>query len=409
MGRLWAAWQDRDVADTGILRRSVSDARLAGVCGGIAERYRVDPLLVRFVAVIIALSSGVGIVLYGAAWLLLPRGNQPAVISRAFPRAGRIPGRTWAVLVAVAVVTVLVLVSGAFDVSLMPTMAVLGILYASQLRPSSRPLTADRVAAPVAPYAPAPRPSQPTWPLLAPAPGQVVVTTPAGPWRPTDRWGQPLSAQNCATYFSVPDPVGLYDRRPAAPLRRSRLLAVISGLAIAAFFAMLSLLGAFVAVPGVTYLATALIMIGAALVVGAFIGRPRWFIAIAVALVLLAGLTSPTLRVGQSMTASNGADYPLASELPPAIDASGDYTLDLRDIIVDANRTTDITVSNGTLTVVLPADANYVVTWDVSPGSVLVGNVKEKSTGSLPQVVDPTAPTITIHAQVTFGKMEIVQ
>lgn len=407
MGRLWARWQDRDVADTGILRRSVSDARLAGVCGGIAERYRVDPLLVRIVAVIVALSSGVGIVLYGAAWLLLPRGNQPAVLSRAFPRAGRIPGRTWGVIVAVAAVAVLVVVGGAFDVSLMPTMAVLGVLYASQLRPGTRPVTADRVAAP---YAPVARPTQPTWPLFAPAPGQVVVTTPAGPWRPTDRWGQPLSAQDCATYFSVPDPVGLYDRKPAAaPQRRGRLLAVVSGLAIAAFFAMLSLLGAFVTVPRVTYLAAALIMVGATLVVGAFIGRPRWFIAIAVALVLLAGLTSPSVEFGDSMTARSGRAYSQASDVPEVIDQSGDLEIDLRDLTVDADRTTDITLSNGTLTVMLPAEGNYVVTWDVSPGAVLVGNVREKSTGTLPRVTDPTEPTLTIHAQVILGKMEIVR
>lgn len=395
------------MADTDLLQRSVTDARLGGVCGGFAEHYRVDPLLVRIVAVIIiALSSGVGIVLYGAAWLLLPRGGEKAALARAFPRVSNVPRRTWVVLVAVAAVAVLVLVGGGLNVSLMPTMAVLGVLYASQLRPGTRSSLVTERAAPSAPVTP---PQQPTWPLLGQPPGYLVVTTPAGPWRPTDRWGQPISAQDCAAYFSVPDPVGLYNRRPAAlPQQRSRLLAVISGLAIAAFFAMLSLLDAFVAVPTVTYLATALVLVGASLVVGAFIGRPRWFIGIAAGLVLVAGATTPTLEIG-SMTTATPVVVARASEVPPAVDQPGDYTLDLTDSTVDADVTSELRISNGTLMILLPSEGNYILTWNVSPGSVLIGNVRMAPESSDRRITDPSAPTLTIHATVTMGKMVVVR
>src|SRR5665647_2880111 len=177
---LWATWQDGGVATTDLLHRSVTDARVAGVCGGIAERYRIDPLLVRLAAVIIALSSGV----------------------------------------------VLVLVGMAFNASLLPTMVVLGILYASQLRPGTKGSpVAGPGSVPQGPpqYETMPGPMAGEWPLLAPPPGQLIVTTPAGPWRPTNRYGQPLSAQECATYYAVPDPIGLYQRpQPLAHQRRLR-------------------------------------------------------------------------------------------------------------------------------------------------------------------------------------------
>ena len=54
------------------IRRSTVDKKLAGVCGGVARHWNVDPVLVRVGWVLLALSGGVGIVLYAAAWLLVP-------------------------------------------------------------------------------------------------------------------------------------------------------------------------------------------------------------------------------------------------------------------------------------------------------------------------------------------------
>ncbi|HEY5846216.1 MAG TPA: PspC domain-containing protein, partial [Microlunatus sp.] len=54
------------------IRRSTVDKKLAGVCGGVARHWNVDPVLVRVGWVLLALSGGVGIVLYVAAWLLVP-------------------------------------------------------------------------------------------------------------------------------------------------------------------------------------------------------------------------------------------------------------------------------------------------------------------------------------------------
>ncbi|MBC3763375.1 PspC domain-containing protein [Quadrisphaera oryzae] len=53
------------------LRRS-DERWLGGVAAGTAERLGVDPVLLRVVVVVVALLGGVGLVLYAAAWLLLP-------------------------------------------------------------------------------------------------------------------------------------------------------------------------------------------------------------------------------------------------------------------------------------------------------------------------------------------------
>ena len=55
------------------IRRSATDAKLTGLCGGVAQHWGVDPVLVRVGAVLLAFSGGIGIVLYLAGWLLIPR------------------------------------------------------------------------------------------------------------------------------------------------------------------------------------------------------------------------------------------------------------------------------------------------------------------------------------------------
>ncbi|WP_053387127.1 PspC domain-containing protein [Leucobacter japonicus] len=49
-----------------------SDRWLAGVAGGVAERLKLDPIIVRGVFVVLALLGGPGILIYLIGWLLLP-------------------------------------------------------------------------------------------------------------------------------------------------------------------------------------------------------------------------------------------------------------------------------------------------------------------------------------------------
>lgn len=54
------------------LQRSRTEKMIAGVCGGLAEYFDVDPTLVRLVWVFITLLAGVGILLYLIMWVVMP-------------------------------------------------------------------------------------------------------------------------------------------------------------------------------------------------------------------------------------------------------------------------------------------------------------------------------------------------
>jgi len=55
------------------LYRSRRDKVLGGVCGGLAEYFQIDPVLVRLLWVIFTLiSMGLGIVAYIIAWIIVP-------------------------------------------------------------------------------------------------------------------------------------------------------------------------------------------------------------------------------------------------------------------------------------------------------------------------------------------------
>jgi phage shock protein PspC (stress-responsive transcriptional regulator) len=60
------------------LYRSRTDRMIAGVCGGLAEYFGVDPTLVRVVAVILALANGIGAIAYVILMIVVPEeGDRP--------------------------------------------------------------------------------------------------------------------------------------------------------------------------------------------------------------------------------------------------------------------------------------------------------------------------------------------
>jgi len=54
------------------LYRSAKSRILGGVCGGIGEFLNVDPTIIRLIWILFAL-SGIGIIFYFLAWLVIPR------------------------------------------------------------------------------------------------------------------------------------------------------------------------------------------------------------------------------------------------------------------------------------------------------------------------------------------------
>ena len=52
--------------------RSKKDRVIAGVCGGIAEYFNVDPTLIRLLWVVFTLMGGSGIIAYIICWIVIP-------------------------------------------------------------------------------------------------------------------------------------------------------------------------------------------------------------------------------------------------------------------------------------------------------------------------------------------------
>ncbi len=55
------------------LYRSRTNKKIAGVCGGLAEYFNVDPVIIRIIAFILLLPGGFpGLIPYVVLWIIVP-------------------------------------------------------------------------------------------------------------------------------------------------------------------------------------------------------------------------------------------------------------------------------------------------------------------------------------------------
>jgi phage shock protein C len=54
------------------LIRSTTDRKVAGVAGGLARYFEIDPTFVRLAFVVLALLNGIGVLFYLVLWLVIP-------------------------------------------------------------------------------------------------------------------------------------------------------------------------------------------------------------------------------------------------------------------------------------------------------------------------------------------------
>jgi len=55
------------------LTRDMSRKKIAGVCSGLARYMNVDPVLVRLIFLVLALSTGIGFIAYIVGWIVMPK------------------------------------------------------------------------------------------------------------------------------------------------------------------------------------------------------------------------------------------------------------------------------------------------------------------------------------------------
>ena len=58
------------------LYKSKTDKKIAGVCGGVAEYFGIDPTIIRLIWAVICLGYGAGLLLYIIAAFILPEGPE---------------------------------------------------------------------------------------------------------------------------------------------------------------------------------------------------------------------------------------------------------------------------------------------------------------------------------------------
>ena len=89
------------------LRRSRRERIVAGVAGGIAEYFEIDPLLVRLGFVVLALAGGGGVVIYLIAWLVMPEeGEEGAETAGSGERRGVVDPETTRLFIGGALIAV---------------------------------------------------------------------------------------------------------------------------------------------------------------------------------------------------------------------------------------------------------------------------------------------------------------
>lgn len=60
------------------LYRSQNDKMVAGICGGLGERFSIDPTLIRLAMVFVGVASGIlpMVAAYIVGWIIIPAGPQ---------------------------------------------------------------------------------------------------------------------------------------------------------------------------------------------------------------------------------------------------------------------------------------------------------------------------------------------
>jgi len=72
------------------LYRSREDCVIAGICGGIAEYFDIDPILVRIITVLTIFLNGIGLIAYIIAWIFIPQNPEPVAKEKINEKKGAV-------------------------------------------------------------------------------------------------------------------------------------------------------------------------------------------------------------------------------------------------------------------------------------------------------------------------------
>lgn len=410
------------------LRRSTTDSHLAGLCGGIARHWGVDPKIVRVAAALLVFSSGIGLIAYAAGWLLIPREDRslPLWKEKSSWARGRSDTTLWIIASIVGFVAFLALGSY-FPFGVFPVVVVGLVWYFAVHRPrksasapraveqqptarafdqaaqqwaqrvqeqrsvsdnpnpapttwqnlnvtSPQPLTEaapTQLSTPTAPRAAA-MPTPPAAHLSVPQPAAPTVVEGFQPFNPhvtTNPVPSPLPA---ATGL-VPFPERVGDAAPAKPKRRTLRWWIIA-LCASVLALVVVAESTNETAPAYAYPAAVLLVVGLTLAVAAFFTKPRGLVAVAVIAAVVTGITAAIPSHPSSWNVGT-QEYSFATtaEIPRHTIRTdlGQLRIDLSNLTVTENRTMRVRVGTGETTIVVPRGDRVRIDWSVKAGSVM--------------------------------------
>ena len=465
------------------VRRGGGDARLVGgVCAGLGRATGVDPLVYRIAVVSLTVAGGIGVLVYAAGWFLMPNEDQEASLIEGWAGRRYDAADVLAILGAIlAAGFVLSLLGGPGGASLVALVVLaLGLLTAQRRgvdltklarslpdhvrgRPAPRPAdaTAPGSAGP-APWAPAatsetagaaPSPASPALPgAPAPpspsAPGAGTGTSAA----PADSAAEPvtaplggtpgagagdtradglidLGAYGRGSRTDPPQGGAPYGPGPAAapprPRPRGLWLGTLFFLAAAGAGAWAMAINAPVyGWDGTTTIgygaATALIVLGAGLVVGAWFGRTRsllgWGVILALALSALPLIGTGSVRTSVEEIDMHWRPRTVAQAAQPVRLGVGAGRLDLTEVPFDPGKPVAVSAEMhaGYFRVTVPRDAEVRIDGAVRFGDIRGDDrVYPSHRGHVRTTLEPLvapgrrSPVIELRLRGVVGDMEV--
>jgi phage shock protein PspC (stress-responsive transcriptional regulator) len=448
------------------LERSASHRVVTGVCGGLGRRLDIDPLVFRVVIAVLCLWGGVGLFIYGVAWLMIPmEGTGKNELQRLM--SGRVDGQSLgAVLVTVLGTGIFFSYMGAKD-HVFPLLLIAALAFAALRYDPKRHQLPPRE--PGAPVAPEPPPAAPNWwqrpdPLLktaAPAvpadevPGRLssgplpAGTAPAdypSPGEPTGfaegpltdipftdspLWDASAAASTASmsstsitptwAYPGPPAPLPPTEPESAGPLRVRGPWGVLTLLLAAGTAAVVYIVGrAHNEVNALAVLASALVVLALGLVVSGFLRRRAIGLTVVALLLSLA-----TVLVGaapwQHWSHTTWAPVSAAQLQTSYSLHYGDATFDLTQVRPASGQTVSshVSLGAGTLQVLLPGDGADSPEVKINaqtgagqlrlPDGTRVSGVGDSRAIDLNQAGAAAHGTIQLDLQIGVGQLEVVR
>jgi phage shock protein PspC (stress-responsive transcriptional regulator) len=424
------------------LRRSRTDRHIAGVSGGLGRYAGIDPLIVRILFVVLTIFGGSGILFYALGWLLVPEeGESESEGQRIMNgRSTRSKGSILALIIVViaGVVAIGATIDSGPGVGGLGLLAVVGLGAVLLLRNGHRdhPPVQGPVHGPVPPpaepgaYGQTPgtaySAAAPPAPASAPVAAQAAASPPpqaaASPPPQTASFTPPAQT---ATFTPPPPPIGptypVYTPPPvppAPPKERSVLGRVTLSVALVVVGLLIGWNAATDSdVPARVVVAAALGVIGAGLVVGAFIGRARGLVVWGVILTALASIAAfvPDVPMDGGVgdrTWRPGTVADLRSTYELGI---GDAELDLSQLDLSTADVQRVEVRQGVgdLTIVVPDDVVVRIDADVQGGDLRVPTLEPMDGTDLhervvvPEGSSAGSAVLVVDAELGLGSLEV--